>query len=143
MFVGYRGYDAKDIEPMFPFGYGLSYTTFGYADLAVVRTADGMCTARFRIRNTGAREGSEAAQLYIAPPSGQVPRPPRELKGYTKVHLKPGEEKTVEIPIAANAFAYWSPAGNKWTVDAGTYRIHIGSNSRDLRLVGEVEMPAR
>jgi beta-glucosidase len=143
VFVGYRGYDAKDIEPMFPFGYGLSYTTFGYADLAVVRTSDGMCTARFRIRNTGAREGSEAAQLYIAPPSGQVPRPPRELKGYTKVRLKPGEEKTVEIPIAANAFAYWSPAGNKWTVDAGTYRIHIGSNSRDLRLVGEVEMPAR
>ena len=141
VFVGYRGYDAKETEPLFAFGHGLSYTTFSYADLSVVRAADGSCTARFRIRNDGKRPGAETAQLYIAPPAGQVPRPLRELKGYAKIHLEAGQSAMAEIPIPAKAFAYWHPEKKSWVVDSGTYRVQIGASSRDMRLAAEIQMP--
>ena len=143
VFVGYRGYDAKNIDPQFAFGHGLSYTTFNYADLSFARAADESCTIRFRIRNDGKRAGAETAQLYIAPPTGAVPRPARELKGYAKVFLAPGEEKTIEITLNSQAFAYWNTNHNNWAIDKGTYHLHIGSSSRDLRLIGEIAMPGK
>jgi beta-glucosidase len=134
IFVGYRGYDAKNIEPLFPFGYGLSYTTFAYGDLKIEDDVGGRVKATFKITNTGSRAGAEVAELYVSPPPGDIPRPPKELKGFAKVFLNPGETKAVAIELDQNAFAYWHPEKKAWTLDAGSYGILIGASSRDIRL---------
>jgi len=140
IFVGYRGYDAKKIEPLFAFGHGLSYTSFKYNDLQINGTANGKVTATFTVTNTGTRDGSEVAQLYVAPGKASVPRPPQELKGFAKVKLKPGETKTIAIELEKQAFAYWSPEKKAWLVEPGNYGIHIGASSRDIRLQGACKM---
>jgi beta-glucosidase len=136
LLVGYRWFDAKKIEPAFPFGYGLSYTTFKYSDLKLV-PADGtneIVTAQFEIKNTGKVAGAEVAQLYVHEKNPSVMRPEKELKGFKKVFLKPGETQTVTIPLDQRAFAFYDPAKTGWVAETGDYQIEIGSSSRDVRL---------
>ena len=138
IFVGYRGYDARNVEPLYPFGYGLSYTSFAYAEPEVEAVTDGSVTVTFTLTNSGPREGAEIAQIYVAPPAGAFPRAPKELKGFAKVQLKPGESRRVSIPLAKDAFAYWNPNSKAWTVAAGAYHIMIGASSRDVRLTKDL-----
>jgi beta-glucosidase len=137
LLVGYRWFDAKDIEPEFPFGFGLSYTTFEYSNLKLVPGQDTngpVVTAEFDIANTGARAGAEVAELYIHQDHPSLSRPLKELKGFTKVSLKPGETKTVSIPLDQRAFAYYDPTKAGWVSEAGDFKILVGSSSRDVRL---------
>jgi beta-glucosidase len=140
IFVGYRGYDARNVEPLYPFGYGLSYTTFTYEDLETKTETDGSISVSFTIKNTGAQDGAEIAQLYVAPPIGSIPRAPKELKGFAKVQLKIGESKRVSIPLTKDAFAYWNIDTKTWSVAPGSYRILIGASSRDVRLTKDLPL---
>jgi len=139
VFVGYRGYDANGVEPLFPFGFGLSYTKFDYEGLKISTAQDGSVKATFTVKNVGERAGAETAQVYVAPPKCAAPRPPKELKGFAKVQLKPGESKSVTVELGKDAFAYWSPERKDWTVEAGTYGILVGASSRDIKLKGSCE----
>ncbi len=137
LLVGYRWYDTKNIEPLFPFGHGLSYTTFQYSNLKLLPGdhAQGVwATAQFDVTNTGARAGEEVAQLYIHQDSPGLPRPEKELKGFDKVTLQPGETATVTIPLGFRAFAYYNPDKSGWLAEAGDYQILVGASSRDIRL---------
>jgi beta-glucosidase len=137
LLVGYRWFDAKDIEPEFPFGFGLSYTAFEYSNLKLIPGQDTngpVVTAEFEIANTGQRAGAEVAELYVHQEKPALSRPPKELKGFKKVLLKPGEKKTVSIPLDQRAFAYYDPAKTGWVAEAGDFKILVGSSSRDIRL---------
>jgi len=137
LLVGYRWFDTKNIEPLFPFGYGLSYTRFEYSDLKLVAgdpPDDPVVTAEFEIANTGRRAGAEVAELYVRQAHPGLPRPLKELKGFEKVLLQPGEKRKVSIPIDRRAFAYYDPGKNGWVSEAGDFEIQIGSSSRDIRL---------
>jgi beta-glucosidase len=141
--VGYRWFDAKNIEPLFPFGFGLSYTTFEYSNLKLTLgpgTNGPGVTVEFDLTNTGSRAGAEVAQLYIHPESPALPRPVKELKGFKKVFLKPGEKQTVSIPLDARAFAYYDPAKAGWVTETGDYKIQIGSSSKDIRLIDDFHL---
>lgn len=136
LLVGYRWFDTKNIAPQFPFGYGLSYTTFKYSGLKLI-PGDGthaIVVAQFEIKNTGKVAGAEVAQLYVHVKNPSVARPEKELKGFKKVLLKPGEKQTVTISLEQRAFAFYNPAQSGWVAEAGDYQIQIGSSSRDLRL---------
>ena len=133
LLVGYRWFDAKNLEPQFPFGFGLSYTTFEYSNLKLISTEAGV-TAEFEIKNTGAVGGAEVAQLYVQPEKPGVARPVKELKGFKKVWLKPGEQQTVSLPLTRTALAYYSPEQKSWVAEQGTYQILVGASSRDLPL---------
>ena len=135
--MGYRWYDAKDIKAEFPFGFGLSYTTFEYSDLKLVPGQDTngpVVTAQFDIANTGARAGDEVAELYIHQDHPSLSRPPKELKGFAKVFLRPGQKKTVSIPLDQRAFAFYDPSQSGWVSEAGNFKILVGSSSRDILL---------
>jgi beta-glucosidase len=132
--LGYRWFDTKAIEPLFPFGYGLSYTSFTYSNLQVKPSATGDFTATFTIQNKGTVPGGEIAQLYVAPPAISVARPVHELKGFARIDLQPGESKSVSIPVSRQDLAYWDPHTKEWTVSPGAYKIEVGASSRDLRL---------
>jgi beta-glucosidase len=136
LLVGYRWFDAKKIEPAFPFGFGLSYTTFKYSHLKLIPAegTNGIVTARFEIKNIGKVAGAEVAQLYVHEHNPSLPRPEKELKGFKKVFLQPGEKQTVSIPLDLRALAYFDPAKAGWVAEAGDYQIQIGSSSRDLQL---------
>jgi beta-glucosidase len=140
IFVGYRGYDANDIDPLFPFGHGLSYTSFEYSDLSISpdSTSDGRVTVSFDLTNTGDRAGAEVAQVYVADAHTTVPRPPKELKGFAKISLQPGENQRVSVELDRRAFAYYDVAARDWQVTPGTFRILIGSSSRDIALRGDL-----
>ena len=138
VFVGYRWYDMKNIEPRFPFGYGLSYTIFAYEALTIVSAADNTVKAYFTVKNTGQCAGAEIAEVYVTPAPAPVPRPARELKGFAKITLAPGESKTLTVTLPAEAFAYWNPASKGWTTEKGKYGIVVGSSSRDIRLTGDI-----
>lgn len=140
VFMGYRWFDEKEIEPRFPFGHGLSYTTFSYSGLKLERSGDAIrldCT----VKNTGRRDGSEIVQVYVAPPKSSVPRPPRELKGFAKVKLKAGESGRVRIALRPSALAFYDERSGKWRADACQYRILVGASSRDIRLEANVKLP--
>jgi beta-glucosidase len=128
IFVGYRHYDAKKIEPKFCFGHGLSYTTFEWGDVRV----DGD-TISVDVTNTGPVAGQEVVQVYVADREASVPRPEKELKGFAKVALEPGETKSVDVTLDANAFAFWHPDRHAWTVEPGEFDILAGPSSRDIR----------
>jgi beta-glucosidase len=134
IFVGYRYYDANNVEPQFPFGFGLSYTTFEYSNLVLTADSAGRTIVNFDIKNNGSMAGAEVAQLYISPESPNVPRPVRELKDFTKVNLQPGETKTVSLILDAGAFSYFSTYENSFVIDSGKYDVIIGASSRDIRL---------
>ena len=137
---GYRYADAKKLPALFPFGFGLSYTTFKYANAKVVKTpADGgELAVTVDVTNTGSRAGEEVTQLYVAAPGKAVPRAPKELKGFMKTALAPGETKTVEIVVKAETLAYWDVAGNGWKLEPGDYQALVGPSSRneDLLMAG-------
>ncbi len=137
LLVGYRWFDTEDIEPEFPFGFGLSYTTFEYSNLKLLpgqNTNGPVVTAQFDLANTGPRAGAEVAELYIHQDNPGLTRPLKELKGFKKVFLKPGEKKTVSIPLDKRAFAFYDPSQNGWVSEAGDFEILLGSSSRDIRL---------
>ncbi len=144
VFVGYRHLDRAGIEPQFAFGHGLSYTTFAYSDLRVepVSTATGRSVrASFLLRNTGARTGTEVAQVYVSDPGAGLPRPPRELKAFTRVELAPGDSARVAFELDHSAFEYYDPVRAAWRSDPGEFVIHVGASSRDLRLSQGVRWP--
>jgi beta-glucosidase len=140
IFVGYRGYEKAGNQPLFPFGYGLSYTTFAYSDLKI-SPASGKSGAAvavsFKLKNTGAREGAEVAQVYVGDSHAPVPRPPKELKGFAKVSLRPGETKQISILLDRRAFSYYDTAKHDWNATPGEFGILVGSSSVDIKLQGK------
>lgn len=140
LLVGYRWFDTKKIEPQFPFGFGLSYTTFAYSNLKLVESsgdANGpIVTAQFEIKNTGSRAGAEVAELYLHQGNPSLPRPEKELKGFAKVFLQPGETQNVSIPLDRRAFAFYSPEQKAWVAEKDAFEISVGGSSRDLPLQG-------
>ncbi|MDE3068083.1 MAG: glycoside hydrolase family 3 C-terminal domain-containing protein [Verrucomicrobiota bacterium] len=146
IFVGYRHIDARDIEPLFPFGYGLSYTTFDYKNLRIVPShvslADDSKAAvavDLQITNTGKRAGEEVVELYVGLPSTPaIPQPPRQLKAFAKVSLKPGQTRRVRLRLDAHSLACWNTAAHRWNILPGTYHIMAGASSRDIRLQGDL-----
>jgi beta-glucosidase len=143
LLVGYRWFDAKKIKPLFPFGYGLSYTTFKYSKLNLVPApaAPGLpVTVEFELANTGSRAGAEVAQVYVQEASPSLPRPLKELKGFKKVFLQPGEKQKVSVVLDRNAFAHYDPDKKAWVADKGAYKILVGSSSRDLLLDGKFKL---
>ena len=143
VFVGYRWYESKNIEPLYHFGYGLSYTTFEYGDLKVSKekfNADDNLTVSFTVKNTGNREGQEVAELYVHDVKSSVPRPVKELKGFQKVDLKPGESKTIELKLSKKYFSFWNTKIHDWFAEKGKFVLNVGSSSNDIRLKKEIEL---
>lgn len=132
LFVGYRGYDLREQDVAFPFGHGLSYTTFDYSDVTAA-VGDGGVTVELTVTNSGDREGREVVQVYVGVPKSKVARPVRELKGFADVTLKPGASEQVSIEIPWDELAYWSIDGHDWRVEDGDYLVEVGASSRDIR----------
>ncbi|MGB3330941.1 MAG: fibronectin type III-like domain-contianing protein, partial [Thermomicrobiales bacterium] len=145
MFVGYRWYEARDIAPLFPFGFGLSYTTFTYGDLTLDRAEFGpgeTVTASIRITNDGPVAGAEVVQVYVEDVESALSRPHKELKGFRKVVLAPGASATVQIPLDHAAFAAWDDALHAWHAEAGEFVIHAGASSADIRASARLTLTA-
>ena len=143
LLVGYRWYDTKDIQPLFPFGYGLSYTRFAYTNLTLVQNggATGLpLTVGFEIANTGDRAGAEVAEVYVQPVHPGVFRPVKELKGFAKVFLQPGEKQRVTVTLNHDAFAYYNVGTRSWVSEKGEYKILVGRSSRDIPLTGDFHL---
>ena len=136
VFVGYRHYETIDRPVRYPFGFGLTYTTFAIGEPVATRTG-----VRVRVTNTGTRAGSEVVQVYVAPAPSAVARPVRELRGFAKVRLEPGESSEVEIALDDRAFAHWDVLRHEWRVPGGEYRIEVGRNAHDI--VGSVVVRRR
>lgn len=139
LFVGYRGYEAQGVEPLFPFGYGLSYSTFEYSDLKVMPSAEG-CMVTLSVKNVGKYTASEIVQVYVGDQECRLVRPKKELKGFEKVELKPGQAKTVTVNLDQNAFRFYDPAKHQWQIEPGMFKIYVGSSSADIRLTGEYNL---
>jgi len=139
IFVGYRGYEHNHVKPLFPFGFGLSYTTFSFSNLKV--TGDGAtATVSFDVTNTGQRAGAEVAQVYVSDGHAKVARPAKELKGFEKVTLAAGETKRVSVPLTARSFAYWDVDAKSWKIAPGKFTILVGDSSASANLKGDVEV---
>ena len=135
--VGYRWYDDKGIQPLFPFGHGLSYTKFSYSNLQIAPAASpaGQAAVSFDVANTGARQGAEVPQMYVgAPTPNPVHEPLKQLRGYRKISLQPGQSAHVTLGVDSRAVSYWNTATRSWTAEAGCHPILVGSSSRDIRL---------
>ena len=136
LFVGYRYYDEKKITPLFPFGFGLSYTTFDYGPLSLSApeiSPDDTLQVSVEITNTGQRTGKEVVQLYVCDRQASLQRPEKELKAFAKVQLEPGERKTVTLSIARDALAYYDDLAQKWVAEAGEFEVLVGASSQDIR----------
>jgi beta-glucosidase len=147
VFVGYRGYDALGREVSYPFGHGLSYTSFEYDDLQAhisgrVEDGDLAVDVTCRVANSGRRRGKEVVQLYVGDPEASVARPPRELKAFAKVDLDAGQTETLTFRLDARDLSYWSPAAADWVLEAGEFTLAIGASSRDLRLSVTIDIAA-
>jgi beta-glucosidase len=140
IFGGYRHYDKTGAKPLFPFGFGLSYSTFKYSNLAVKSDDSSNVEVSFDITNTGNREAADVAELYVSDGHATVPRPPKELKGFSKVELKPGETKTVTLPLDSRSFAYYDVNSKGWKVEPGEFGILVGDSSEDIALYGSVNL---
>jgi beta-glucosidase len=152
--VGYRWYDAQGQDPLFPFGYGLSYTTFAFRHLSVSPRLDpggdvsgghvtvGHITVGVDVTNTGRRAGSDVVQAYMSFPAS-AGEPPRQLKGFAKVSLRPGQTKHVTLRLDERAFSVWDPAAQQWTTTDGKYQVSVGDSSRNLPLTGVVSVARR
>jgi beta-glucosidase len=140
LLVGYRWYDAKGIDVTFPFGHGLSYTTFEYGTTTAEGGADGDIVVRVDVTNTGDRDGREVVQVYVAPTTSIVQRAPRELKAFASVALAAGETRTVELVVRREDLAYWDIRVDRWVVEGGEYTVDVAASSRDIRstVAGEV-----
>jgi len=137
VFLGYRHFDKSGIEPLFPFGFGLSYTTFAYRNLTVTPdkiSAGQKVTVTFEVTNTGKRTGAEVAQVYVSDVESSLPRPVKELKAFNKVWLKPGETKTLSFHLDQSALSFYDPKKNAWVAEPGEFEVLVGSSSRDIKL---------
>ena len=147
LFVGYRHFDKSGVKPLFPFGYGLSYTSFAYKNLTIApasdstsdaaRSKDRLVTVGFDVTNTGARGGAEVSQVYVGDRHAAVPRPVKELKGFAKVELDPGQSKHVQVMLDRRAFSYYDVKNHKWTVAPGDFDIYVAHSSADIELTGK------
>ncbi len=135
LYVGYRYYQTAGVPVAFPFGYGLSYTSFAYSDLKV--TAD---SVSLTVTNTGARDGAEIVQVYIAKPGAEIFRPAQELKAFARVPLAAGESRTVTLPLDDKAFRYWNTRTDCWEVEGGRYEVRVGASSADIRLTANIDI---
>jgi beta-glucosidase len=144
IFVGYRYYDAKGVGPLFPFGFGLSYTTFAYGDLQVPKTAKHgePIEVSVTVTNTGDRAGKEVVQLYVRDVESSLVRPVKELKGFAKVTLEPGERKTVSFALDQRALSFYDPYRKAWVAEPGKFKVLVGSSSRDIRAKAAFELLA-
>ena len=133
IFLGYRGVEHFGVEPLYPFGYGLSYASFEYSDISVEKAGDGF-DVHFNVRNTGSMAAKETAQLYVAPVHPSVARPAKELKGYEKKLIAPGASASYTIHLGPDAFSYYDVSSHSWKVDPGDYRLLVGASSADIRL---------
>jgi beta-glucosidase len=143
VFVGYRGYQHTGKKPLFPFGYGLSYTSFAYSNLSVEpgATKGGWQTeVAFDITNTGKREGAEVAQVYVADKHAKLPRPAKELKGFSKVILKPGEKRRVKLILDERALSYYDVDSKRWHAEPGQFEVLVGSSSESIQLQGRLTL---
>lgn len=141
--VGYRWFDTKKIEPLFPFGYGLSYTSFTYSKQTVDQidqTTDGIVKVSFTLTNSGKTDGAETAQLYVSKSKSTVVRAEKELKAFQKVFLKAGESRTVTLEVSVSSFAFYNEAKHNWDVEPGSYSLLLGSSSRDIKGKMEVKV---
>jgi beta-glucosidase len=145
VFVGYRGYEKNGTKPLFPFGYGLSYTTFKYSNLDIKKIANSdpanpRYEVSFDVKNTGSSEGADVAQVYVGDTHAQVPRPIKELKGFTKVSLRAGETKRVTVPIGGRALSYYDVNGKQWRADAGDFEVLVGRSAEQIELRGKLTL---
>ncbi|HEX3557667.1 MAG TPA: glycoside hydrolase family 3 C-terminal domain-containing protein [Pyrinomonadaceae bacterium] len=147
VFVGYRGYEKKGTHPLFPFGYGLSYTTFRYANLTIRPAAasnsstGALYEVSFDVKNTGTREGADVAQVYIGDTHAKVARPSKELKGFSKISLRPGETRRVTVTLDRRAFSYYDPGSKQWRADPGDFDVLVGRSSEQIELRGKLALP--
>jgi len=137
VFVGYRHFDQNKIKPLFPFGFGLSYSTFAYKNLTVSPATNGTVTVSFDVANTGTRPAAEVTQLYVGDPHSSVPRPPKELKGFSKIVLQPGETKRVSLPLDGRSFSYYDVKSHAWKAEPGIFNIYVASSAADIQLEGK------
>ena len=135
VYVGYRHYDTKNVEPLFCFGHGLSYTRFEYKDLKISAHK-----TTLTVRNVGPRDGADVVQFYVHPLKPSVDRPVQELKGFRRTYLRRGEAVTVEFPLDSSMFSWYDGSAKKWVADPGAYELRVGSSSRDIRLKGNYEL---
>ena len=143
IFVGYRHHDKSNVAPLFPFGHGLSYTTFDYSDIKVGKAeikAGQTQTIDVQVKNSGRREGAEVVQLYVQDVKASVERPAKELKGFAKISLKPGESKRVQFGLNDRSLAYYDAAQKKWVVEPGEFKVLVGSSSRDIRVTASFQV---
>jgi beta-glucosidase len=142
IFVGYRGYEKNGVAPLFPFGHGLSYTTFKYSNLALSpeKTDDGKVQVTFDLTNTGSRNGAEVAQVYVADTHSNVPRPPKELKGFAKVELQPGETKHVTVELNRRSLSYYDVDEKAWRAEPGMFDVLVGRSSTMIELRGKLTL---
>jgi beta-glucosidase len=143
VFLGYRHYDKTGIKPLFPFGFGLSYTTFQYSNLSISpESFEGgtPVTVSFDVTNTGKREGAEIAELYVSDTHARVPRPLKELKGFQKINLRPGQTKKVTLTLDRRAFSYYDVNHKQWQADAGDFSVLIGGSSDNISLRGTAHL---
>lgn len=136
LFMGYRGYDKTGVKPLFPFGFGLSYTTFAYSDLDIAQDGDEFVVS-YTVKNTGKVAGAEVSQVYVKDNECSLVRPEKELKGFNKTYLKPGEAKTVSVRLGEEAFRMFDPMKHQWVVEPGDFTIMVGASAADLRLTGK------
>jgi beta-glucosidase len=142
LLVGYRWFDTKNIEPQFPFGYGLSYTTFKYSNLKFAEGPAGtIVEAQFDVENTGNRPGAEVAELYVHEDHPDLMRPEKELKGFRRIYLQPREKQTIFIPLDQSSFGYYDPARKSWVAKKDNFKILVGSSSRDIHLKANFSLP--
>ncbi len=143
IYVGYRGFEQRGVEPLFPFGYGLSYTKFEYSDLAVTPAKVGPgqpVQVSVTVRNTGARAGAEVVQLYLHQVESSVDRPPKELKGFRRIELAPGESQRVTLSLDRAAMSFFDPKRDDWVAEPGAFDVLVGASSADIRLRGAFEL---
>jgi beta-glucosidase len=141
VFVGYRGYEHNGVKPLFPFGFGLSYTSFKYSGLAIhPGSGAGSYEVGFDVTNTGTKSGADVAQVYVSEEHPQVPRPPQELKGFVRVTLEPGQTRHVTVPLNARSFSWYDEKAAAWHADAGNYTVHVSRSSSDPQLEGTIKL---
>ena len=141
IFMGYRGYEHNHVEPQYPFGFGLSYTTFSFRNLKSAPAGDGHFTVTFDVTNTGKRAGATVAQLYVSEVSPKVERPVKELKGFERVLLQPGETKHLTLDLNARSFSYFDVKSAAWRADAGNYDLLLGDSSQDIQQKVPIQLP--
>jgi beta-glucosidase len=141
VFVGYRGYEHNGVKPLFPFGFGLSYTSFKYSGLKIHPAGGaGAYEVSFDVTNTGTRAGADVAQVYVSEDQPEVPRPPQELKGFARVALDPGQTRRVTVPLDARSFSWYDEKAAAWHADAGSFTVHVSRSSADPQLEGKVKL---